>query len=349
MIKFLLQAVVLCAVAVVCIAYTRRGHKVGEASFDVDYRSVFEQPHLIKKVEKTTYLTVKKDVKEKVGRAKVRELKIPKGDMKKNKDEVEVNEDELKWNEQEFPSLDVTSIGASMASLRRFLHHARRVRKQATESVKRDVEVDALSLHRLSLHLQNTTSVPRASHPHQVVPFNYEDGGVPVAAAASSGRGVGGYDDCGGSQALGVFNFLTFMVYSLSLVMTVVTLAQGSMADTFLGQIINGVVINQRSFSAATPGLPDMVPKAHEVLGLVPRELLDTGRHPRDTASRQEEELKALRKELSVGMVTALLEAVRGPSRLWAKGSVRNCSSPARAWAHRYFTTHAHAILSSHT
>ncbi|MPC81414.1 hypothetical protein E2C01_076029 [Portunus trituberculatus] len=128
MIKFLLQAVVLCAVAVVCIAYTRRGHKVGEASFDVDYRSVFEQPHLIKKVEKATYLTVKKDVKEKVGRAKVRELKIPKGDMKKNKDEVEVNEDELKWNEQEFPSLDVTSIGASMASLRRFLHHARRVR-----------------------------------------------------------------------------------------------------------------------------------------------------------------------------------------------------------------------------
>ncbi|XP_063881055.1 uncharacterized protein LOC135111556 isoform X2 [Scylla paramamosain] len=266
--------------------------------------------------------------------------------MKRNKDEVKVDEIELEWNDREFPSLDVTSLGASLVSLRRFLHHARRLRKRAAESVKRDVEVEALSLHRLSLHLQDTTNLPRAPHPHQAVPLDHEERGRPVPVA-SSGRGVGGNDDCGGSQALGVFNFLTFMIYSLSLVMTVVALAQGSMADTFLGQIINGVVINQRSFSAATPGLPDVVPEAPEILGFFLRALRGNGRHPRDTGSQQQEELKALRKELSVGMVTALLEAVRGPGRLWGQGSMGECSSPARAWARHYFGTHAHALLSS--
>ena len=100
---------------------------MSEASSVVADLNLFEQPHLIETRDEVTDLSVKEDVNGEVEKAKERELEIEKNEMKRNKIEVKVNE-EVKWKDQEFPFLDVTSLGASLTSLRRFLHHARRLR-----------------------------------------------------------------------------------------------------------------------------------------------------------------------------------------------------------------------------
>lgn len=127
MVRLLFLAVVLSAVVVVCAALTRRGHNVSEATSMVN--ELFSEPaRLMKMVEEIADLAAKEDVREETARTKVKEVEEAKDEMQRNKDGVEVSEGELEWKERELLSLDVTSFGAALASLRHFLHHARRLR-----------------------------------------------------------------------------------------------------------------------------------------------------------------------------------------------------------------------------
>ncbi|XP_047499521.1 uncharacterized protein LOC125045974 [Penaeus chinensis] len=48
-------------------------------------------------------------------------------------------------------------------------------------------------------------------------------------------------DQCGGSSALGIFNFLTFIVYAFSLLASLVAVATGNMANTLSGTFLSGL------------------------------------------------------------------------------------------------------------
>ncbi|CAL4119826.1 unnamed protein product, partial [Meganyctiphanes norvegica] len=53
----------------------------------------------------------------------------------------------------------------------------------------------------------------------------------------------GGYDDCS-SNSLGIFNFLTFLLYAFSLLLTLLVLASDDLAGTFFGNILNLLAAN---------------------------------------------------------------------------------------------------------
>ncbi|XP_042876794.1 uncharacterized protein LOC122256269 [Penaeus japonicus] len=50
------------------------------------------------------------------------------------------------------------------------------------------------------------------------------------------------FDQCGGSSAMGIFNFLTFIVYAFSLLASLVAVATGNMANTLSGTFLSGLL-----------------------------------------------------------------------------------------------------------
>ena len=120
-----MAAGVLSSVVVACVTFTQ-GHNKSEASSQRRDLNLVGHPHLIDHTETEG----KEHVIKKEEETEVKEVNVRMDmEVEMKEDQVEVEKSELEWKEDEdFFPVDASSLGASLASLRRFLHHAKRIR-----------------------------------------------------------------------------------------------------------------------------------------------------------------------------------------------------------------------------
>ncbi|KAK7085355.1 hypothetical protein SK128_010457 [Halocaridina rubra] len=128
-------------------------------------------------------------------------------------------------------------IHAAISTMKSFIEAAKRVR-QSTEYKQLDTSELLDQLISLSLVNQNLF---KQDFEKLVTDENQSPAMKNISLY--EGRTLGG--DCGGSTALGIFNFLTFIVYAFSLFVVFLQKASGSMANTFLPNIL-GILQNGR-------------------------------------------------------------------------------------------------------
>ncbi|KAG7169676.1 hypothetical protein Hamer_G013297 [Homarus americanus] len=154
----------------------------------------------------------------------------------------------------------------------------------------------------------------------------YEDDG-----ANATRRTLGDY--CGGTSALGLFNFLTFMVYAFSLLLTLLTLATGSMANTLSGTYLPGLLHllghRGRGRRSARRGMwENLLAHSKAILSSRPSTFIESAGLPREF-------VLSLEQSLGGGVLSVLLQASGGSPQALL------CGSPLTSATHHYLLTQA--------
>ncbi|XP_071522318.1 uncharacterized protein [Panulirus ornatus] len=221
-----------------------------------------------------------------------------------------------------------TDVAATLATLTAYLDTMRKIRqRQGTRPYTgaNDLleELLFVSSANLRLLLDTRHIVPDTSYKDLASKF-VEDPDVQRVPAGRRSLEHG----CGGSSALGIFNFLTFVVYAFSLLATLVSLATGSMANslsgTFLPSLFHLLGHRGRRKKRALRGVwKELLARLH------PR------KHPAfftGFARQSQENLNmSVEQAMGSGLMTALLQLSGGPSHALA------CPAPLISLTHNYF------------
>ncbi|XP_042221010.1 uncharacterized protein LOC121865560 [Homarus americanus] len=255
---------------------------------------------------------------------------------------------------------DHTHLGGTLATLRAHLAAVRDVRRR--EETRSSIVAGDLLNQALLVSAANLRLLGQPATQQDLLGLakmeTYEDDG-----ANATRRTLGDY--CGGTSALGLFNFLTFMVYAFSLLLTLLTLATGSMANTLSGTYLPGLLhllghrgrgrrsarrgmwenllahvrarvhlaASRDTFSSSTrPSWVFMKPLYHlqskAILSSRPSTFIESAGLPREF-------VLSLEQSLGGGVLSVLLQASGGSPQALL------CGSPLTSATHHYLLTQA--------